>query len=88
MIEVIDNDPGFAHYAFLYNASKQKYNANCKGAAAHDLLKYQVSLEAAPYYPREKSKTVPGTHNMQHVSILHKSVTLHQNNIPRLKITS
>ena len=42
--------------------------------------KYQFG--AVSCYQQEKQKTVPGTHNMQHVSVLRKSVTLHQSNIP------
>ena len=49
--------------------SKQKCNTGYKGAAAHELLIIKTVLEL-PFYQQEKPKTVPGTRNMQHVSIL------------------
>ena len=46
-----------------------KNNTNYKGAMARELFKYQDSFGAAPCYQREKPKTVPSTHNMQHVAL-------------------
>ena len=45
---------------------------------------YIDSFGAVPCYRREKPKTLPGAHKMQHVSILCKLLTLHQNSIPKI----
>ena len=63
---------------------KQKCKTNCKGAVAHELFKYRDSFGAAPCFQQEKPKIMPAKHNMQHVSILRKSVSLHRNSKPKI----
>ena len=62
--------------------SKQKYNTSYKGAAARELLIIKTILEL-PFYQQEKPKTVPGTCNMQHVSILRNQTYLGSNNFEK-----